>query len=57
MDNKHDFLRDLLIVILFFGAVGLIAWGLRMIFRPLMWIFLGTAAMYLAVCVSRTGEK
>lgn len=54
MDNKHDFIKDLLIVILFFGAVGLIAYGLSLIFRPIMWIFLGAAAVYLASGLSRS---
>lgn len=53
----NDFFKDLLIVVLFFGAVGLIAYGLSLIFRPAMWIFLGLAAVYLAVGMSRTREK
>lgn len=52
----NDFIKDLMIVILFFGAVALIAYGLQLIFRPLMWIFLGAAAVYLAAGLSRTRE-
>ena len=54
MDNRNDFVKDLLVMILFFGAVGLIAYGLSLIFRPIMWIFLGAAAVYLASGVSRS---
>ena len=49
----NDFIKDLMIIILFFGAVGLIAFGLYQLLRPLMWIFLGAAAVYLAACMSK----
>lgn len=58
-NNRGDgnLLADLVIIALFVAAVVLVAYGLHQIFRPAMWIWLGAAAIYLAVGMSKTREK
>lgn len=45
---------EVLAVVLFFLAVGLIGGGLWILFRPLALIWAGLVVGWLAVCVSRT---
>ena len=53
---KNNLIRDLMTVILFFGALALITYGAFLIFRPLAFVVLGAAALYLAACMSRSGD-
>ena len=54
---KRNNSRDLLVTFLFIVAVALITYGAFLIFRPVAFVVLGLAVLYVAASVCRVGDK